>query len=75
MEIIRTIDSRGEIAPLPLVELKKALDAADSGQTVELVSDDKMITGDIERYANEAGHEIESAAEDGPVMRFIIKRR
>ena len=43
MEIVATIDSTGQIAPLPLVDLKIALDGAGPGQGVEIISDDKTI--------------------------------
>lgn len=74
MEIVITIDSRGHIAPLPLIELKKALDGAACGQGVEIISDDKMIAADLERYALAAGHEVASRTEDDGVMRFVMIR-
>ena len=72
---INKVDARGQIAPLPLIGLKRAIDSAEAGGSVELVSDDPELRLDLERFVEAAGHELLSADEDDGLMRFVIKRR
>ena len=69
------VDACGQIAPLPLIELKLALDSCRAGASVELLSDDPAIKQDVERFVEVSGHELLSAQDEGGLMRFVIKKR
>lgn len=69
------IDARGQIAPLPLIELKHALDSAREGDEVDLLSDDPSMAEDIARYLKTSGHELAGTEEEGGAQRFRLRKR
>ena len=71
---VRVIDARGAVAPLPLLELRKALDQVDTGQSVELVSDDPAMAGDVEMFIKASGHELDDTHEEDAAVRFRIRK-
>ena len=71
---VKVIDARGTVAPLPLLELRRALDHVDTGQSIELVSDDPAMAGDVEMFIKAAGHELDDAHEEGAAVRFRIRK-
>jgi len=73
-ETVMVIDARGEVAPLPLLQLRRALDKAATGQSVELVSDDPAMASDIEMFMAASGQELEASHEEGTAMRFRIRK-
>jgi len=72
--ISRVIDARGIMAPLPILDLRRALDAVHSGESVEIVSDDEAMAGDIALFLSAAGHELESTENEDSAVKFRIRK-
>jgi len=70
----RTVEAKGIMAPLPLLELRKALDSVDRGGVVELVSDDPAMGSDVEMFLAASGHELADTSDEGGVFRFVIRK-
>lgn len=54
------LDERGKQCPLPVVETKKALEAAGPGETVEVVVDNEIAVQNLRKMANHKGLEFRS---------------
>ncbi|MDO9106001.1 MAG: sulfurtransferase TusA family protein [Methylovulum sp.] len=52
------VDASGLICPLPLLRLKKALVAMDSGDIVKVIATDPAAHLDFGVYVDQAGHQI-----------------
>ncbi|MDP2902639.1 MAG: sulfurtransferase TusA family protein [Methylovulum sp.] len=52
------IDASGLLCPLPLLRLKKALMAMDSGDVVKVIATDPAAHLDFGVYVDQAGHQI-----------------
>ncbi len=69
------LDCSGLLCPMPVVKTKKALKGMDIGQTLEMVSTDPGSMPDMHAWANQTGHELLDAKDEGGnVFKFIIKK-
>lgn len=71
---MKVIDARGHRCPTPTLKLGRALREAAPGARLELIADDPMARIDVPHFLAEAGHALDSVAEDGPALRFRITR-
>lgn len=68
------LDTRGLNCPLPILKVKKALNAMRSGQTLHVVATDPGAVKDFEAFAEQTGNSLlESSAASGE-FRFLIKK-
>ena len=70
----REIDARGSSCPGPLMELIRALKAAEKGQIVAVLSTDQGSKVDIPEWVQKAGHKLLATEEDGGVTRFVVQK-
>jgi tRNA 2-thiouridine synthesizing protein A len=68
-----TLDARGLMCPMPIVQLAKKVKELSSGQVLELLADDVGAKEDVPAWANRTGHQMVGQEEDGKVFRFYIK--
>ena len=68
-----TLDARGLMCPMPIVQLAKKVKELSSGQVLELLADDVGAKEDVPAWANRTGHQVVGQEEDGKVFRFYIK--
>ncbi|MCF3974216.1 sulfurtransferase TusA family protein [Paracoccus salsus] len=70
-----TIDARGLLCPLPVLRLRKALQAAAPGSRLTLVATDPMAAVDVPHFCSQAGHAIigTRALGDG-AQEFTVER-
>jgi tRNA 2-thiouridine synthesizing protein A len=68
------LDVKGLCCPMPVVKSKKAMDAIEVGQVLEIVGTDPGSKGDIPAWAKRAGHEFVGSKEDGDVFHFFVKK-
>ncbi|MBI4216416.1 MAG: sulfurtransferase TusA family protein [Chloroflexi bacterium] len=53
---VKTVDSRGEFCPVPVVKLSLALEEVQPGQVVELIATDPGSKADVPAWAEMTGH-------------------
>ena len=68
------LDCLGKACPVPVIELARAVAALEIGQQLILLSDDAGAKVDIPVWCRMKGHQLGSVAEDGPTLRFTVRR-
>ncbi len=69
------LDVKGLCCPMPVVKAKKAIDAIEAGQVLEIVGTDVGSKGDMPAWAKRAGHEfLGFSEEEGGVFHFFVRK-
>ncbi|MFX1486032.1 MAG: sulfurtransferase TusA family protein [Promethearchaeota archaeon] len=75
MDSTKTIDTRGLKCPLPIIKAKKAMDELDSGDILEVLSNDSGAKEDFPRWSNRTGHELLRVVDEGDFTRYYIRKK
>ncbi len=70
-----TLDVSGFACPMPVVKLKKGIDALESGQVIELQVTDRGSLNDIPLWAKNAGHDVLKVDQADKNITFWIKKK
>ncbi len=70
-----TLDARGLMCPMPIVQLAKKIREMKSGQILELLADDVGAKEDVPAWCNRTGNPLVSTEQDGKILRFYIKMK
>jgi tRNA 2-thiouridine synthesizing protein A len=68
------VDARGLMCPLPLLRLKKALQAVEQGQVVRVLATDPAAVLDFGVFVEQAGHGLLNREEEAGVLCFLIRK-
>lgn len=75
IKIDSTLDCSGLLCPMPVVKTKKAMNALEVGQVLEMISTDPGSMPDMQAWAKQTQHELLDARDEGNnVFRFLIKK-
>ncbi len=74
MSIITTVDCSGLNCPLPILRLKKAIDAINAGETLELIATDPGSVKDVSAWSKQTGHEVLENKETDGKFTFLIRK-
>ncbi|HDR7793165.1 TPA: sulfurtransferase TusA family protein [Bacillus luti] len=74
MNIKQVLDAKDLACPMPIVRTKRAMDALQTGEVLEVHVTDKGSVKDIPAWASKGGHDIVKSAEEGDVLKFWIKK-
>jgi len=69
-----TLNAVGKKCPMPVLMTKKELKKMGSGQTLELIVDDKGALKDVPALINKTGDKIVETKEDGELITFMIQK-
>lgn len=69
------LDTKGMNCPMPVLKTKKAIDAIQSGQVLEVIATDQGAKSDIPALLQRLGHELIETKEEGGVIEFYIKKK
>lgn len=69
-----TIDCSGLNCPLPILRLKKAVDAINTGDTLELIATDPGSVKDVAAWSKQTGNELVESKEAAGKYVFLIRR-
>jgi len=75
LSISDTIDARGLSCPMPIVKTAQACRVVSAGSIVELLATDPGSTKDVAAWCRATGNELVEQTVDGPVFRFVIRRK
>lgn len=74
-EVHKTLDARNLSCPMPVLKSKKALNALEINQILEILASDPGSMADIPAWARTTGQELLSAEEQNPRdFRFLVKK-
>ena len=68
------LDASGLNCPMPILRAKKALNALQSGQRLQVIATDPGSLRDFEAFARQTGNELEQFGEEGGKFRFLIRK-
>lgn len=74
MNSTSVLDAKGLACPMPIVRTKKAIDAIESGQVLEVHVTDKGALADIPAWAASGGHTVLEHSEEDGVLKFWIQK-
>ncbi|CAM4193300.1 hypothetical protein BAMA_24035 [Bacillus manliponensis] len=74
MNVKQVLDVKGLACPMPIVKTKKAMDALQSGEVLEVHLTDKGALKDIPAWAKTGGHEVLQNREENGVLQFWIQK-
>jgi tRNA 2-thiouridine synthesizing protein A len=75
LQIAHTVDARGLSCPMPIVKTAQAVKALPSGALIEVLATDAGSVKDFAAWSRTTGNELVESNADGPVYRFVIRRK
>ena len=69
-----TLNTLGKKCPMPVLMTKKELKKMSSGQTLELITDDRGALKDVPALVNKIGDKILETKEAGEQITFMIQK-
>jgi tRNA 2-thiouridine synthesizing protein A len=69
-----TLDAMGKKCPMPVLLTKKELKKMNTGQTLELIVDDKGALKDVPALLSKTGDELVDTDEENKKVTFLIKK-
>ena len=74
-EIAVTVDAQGLSCPMPIVRTAQAVKTVASGALLEVLATDPGSAKDFAAWCRSTGNELVEQSVDGPVYRFVIRRK
>lgn len=71
----QTLDARGLQCPMPVVKTKRAIDALQSGQVLEILATDPGSKADFAAWSRSTGNELILATEEGGVFKYHVRKK
>ena len=75
LEIAAQVDARGLSCPMPIVRTATTIRPLPSGSIVEVLTTDPGSQKDFLAWCRATGHDLVEHSVDGPVFRFVIRRK
>ncbi len=69
-----TLDATGLLCPLPVLKLRKRLKPLNSGDEIDVLTDDPAAVIDVPHFCTEAGHILVHSDADGDVARWRVRK-
>jgi tRNA 2-thiouridine synthesizing protein A len=73
-QVDKVVDARGQVCPMPIVNLAKGFKDLATGQILVLMATDPGAKKDVAAWAEKTGHILLETVEDGGVMTFYLKK-
>lgn len=70
-----TLDAKGLMCPMPIVQLAKKMKELKSGQILELLADDLGAKEDVPAWCNRTGNQLVGIEEEGKILKFYIRAK
>ena len=75
LEIAAQVDARGLSCPMPIVRTAQTIIPLPSGAIVEVLATDPGSLKDFTAWCRMTNNELLEQTTDGPVFRFVIRRK
>ena len=70
----RDVDARGQMCPMPIITLAKAMREIAPGQVIAITATDQGAKRDIPAWAQKTGHTLLDVTEEGDVLTFYLRK-
>jgi tRNA 2-thiouridine synthesizing protein A len=74
-DLVVEVDARGLSCPMPIVRTAQAIRDLPAGHLVEVLATDPGSQRDFVAWCRSTGHALIEHTTDGPVHRFLIRRK
>lgn len=74
MEVDRKEDYRGQLCPMPIVNMARAMKKMDAEQVLELWADDEGAHNDVPAWCSKTGNEFLGEQEADGYTRYFVKK-
>ena len=74
IKVAKTLDAKGLDCPMPLLKAKKAIEALERGQVLEILGTDEGSKIDLPGWCERVGHTFLGAKDEENFFRFYIKK-
>ena len=71
---IETLDTKGQVCPMPAVMTKRKIESLKAGQVLEVKGDCAPSLENIEKWAKNHGHEVLETSKSGDFFNIKIKK-
>ena len=68
------IDCLGLFCPMPILKTREAMKGLQTGQVLEMTSDDPASVADMRSWSAKTGHELLEIDRNGAVYPFLIRK-
>jgi len=68
------LDATGLLCPLPVLKLRKRLQALDVGDHIKLLADDPAAIVDVPHFCFESGHTLIETSHQGAVAVYLVRK-
>ncbi|MCV2892199.1 sulfurtransferase TusA family protein [Lentibacter sp. XHP0401] len=68
------VDARGLLCPLPVLRLRKRMQALSSGSEITLIADDPAAVIDVPHFCAEAGHSLVSTKDEKGAQHYTLRK-
>jgi tRNA 2-thiouridine synthesizing protein A len=75
LQIVQTIDARGQSCPMPIVKTAQAIRSIPSGELIEVLATDPGSVKDFAAWSRSTGNDLVEQTADGGVFRFVLRRK
>jgi tRNA 2-thiouridine synthesizing protein A len=73
-QIDKTVDAKGQVCPMPIVNLAKGFKDLAPGQILAMLATDPGAKKDVTAWAEKTGNILLEMVEEGGVMTFYLKK-
>jgi tRNA 2-thiouridine synthesizing protein A len=70
----KKIDCLGLFCPMPILKTREAMKGLQTGQVLEMTSDDPASEADMRSWSTKTGHELLEIDRHGTVYRFLVRK-
>ena len=74
MESDRVEDFRGQLCPMPIVNMARVIKKMEAGQILEIWADDEGAHADVPAWCDQTGNEFLGEEEAGDYTRYFVKK-
>ena len=73
-EVAKTQDCQGELCPIPIIHVSKAIKEVQVGEVLLMLATDPGATPDMAAWTKNTGHEMVQETVDENVYKFWVRR-
>ena len=75
IQATRQLDAKGLKCPMPIVKTAQAMKGLESGEMLEVLATDAGSVKDFAAWARSTGNALIEMSMDGPVHRFVLRKK